>query len=232
MRNVILLVLMVMLPCIASAAGNGHYSIIKKYDGVTSINYDKEVKPKQWYLNAHADLSLLNWKNEYTYGAETGTDKFNFKPVYGLDLALGCKFNKTWRGDVEFDYVGRYSETETEYYSDYYTEKTDFNLSIMALTVNGYYDFKSGVYMGLGAGAAVIKASLNHSALKDVSKTNASPMGAVMLGWSRPVNDKLSFDMRYRFATFTGSKFDDLDVQIKIGLIMDNSLSVGLRYAF
>ena len=227
-----LIYLFMLMPGIANAAGGGHYSIIKKYDSETSINYDKEVKPKLWYLNAHLDLSLLSWKNEYTYGLETSEDKFNFKPVYGLNLAVGCKYGKSWRGDIEFGYVGRYSETETEYYTDYHTEKTDFNLSTMALTINGYYDFKTGVYMGLGAGVAVVKTSLSHSALVDVSKTNASPMGAVMLGLTYPLNDKLNFDMRYRFAVFTGSKFYNLDVQTKIGLIMDNSLSVGLRYTF
>lgn len=216
----------------ASAAGDGHYSIIKKYDGVTSINYDKVVKPKIWYLDVHADLSFLSWKNKYTYGSDSGSDKFNFKPVFGANLAVGCKFDKSWRSDLELGYIGHYSEQETEYISGYLTEKTDFNLSAFYSTVNGYYDFESGIYMGLGAGVAAVRASLNHSALRKVSKTNASPYGAVVLGWTHPVNDKLNFDMRYRFAAFSGSKFYDLDVQTKIGLIIDNSLSVGLRYSF
>ena len=150
--RLVLFLLLVVSPCVANAAGGGHYSIIKRYDGETSINYDKEVNPKQWYLNAHAAVSFLSWKNEYTYGSDGHSDKFNFKPFYGLDLAVGCKFDKTTRIDLEFDYIGRYSEEET-YIDDsdpnvyYYPEKTDFILSGMALTANGYYDFKSGVYM-------------------------------------------------------------------------------------
>lgn len=228
----LLFLLTMVFPCFANAASGGHYSIIKKYGGETSINYDKEVQPKQWYLNVHADISFLSWKNEYTYGSDSGTDKFNFKPVYGLDLAVGCKFGKSWRGDIELGYVGNYSEQETEYYTNYITEKTDFNLSATALTINGYYDLQSGVYVGLGAGVALVKASVNHSELNKVSKTNVSPTGAFMLGWTTPLNDKLNLDMRYRLSAFYGDKFYDLDVQTKIGLIMDNSVSVGLRYAF
>lgn len=232
MKKISFLLLVMFFPCFANAAGNGHYSIIKKYDGETSINYDKVVQPKQWYLNVHADLSFLSWKNKYKYGLDTSTDKFNFKPVYGLDLAVGCKFSKSGRADIELGYIGNYSEQETEYYTDYLTEKTDFNLSATALTVNGYYDFESGIYMGVGVGVALVRASINHSELSKVSKTNVSPTGAVVLGWAMPLNDKLSLDMRYRLSAFSGDKFYDLDVQTKIGLIMDNSVSVGLRYAF
>lgn len=228
----LLLLLIALFPCFANAASGGHYSIIKKYDGETSINYDKVAQSKQLYLNVHADLSFLSWKNEYTDGSDSGTDKFDFKPVYGLNLAVGCKFGKSGRGDLELGYIGRYSEQETEYYTDYHTEKTDFNLSMSSLTINGYYDFDSGLYMGVGAGIALVRASLNHSALNKVSKTNASPMGAVMLGLNHPLNDRLSLDVRYRFAAFSGLRFYDLDVQTKIGLITDNSVSVGLRYAF
>ena len=99
-------------------------------------------------------------------------------------------------------------------------------------TLNGYYEFKTGVYVGIGGGFATIKTSLNHTALAKVSKTNMSPMGAVMLGWTHPVNDKLTFDLRYRFSMFSGTEFNDLDVHTKIGMIMNNSLSAGLRYAF
>ena len=231
-KRLLCAVLAVLMPCVAGAASGGHYSIIKKYDDETSINYDKEVRPKIWYLNVHADLSFLSWKNKYTTATEKGSDKFNFKPVYGADLAVGCKFDKSLRGDLEFGYIGQYSEEETEYYDNYHTEKTNFKLTTMAWTLNGYYDFNSGIYLGLGAGVAIVKAYLNHSELNAVSKTNASPIGAAMLGWSHPLNDKLNLDMRYRFSAFYGSKFYDLDVQTKIGLITDNSVSVGLRYAF
>lgn len=220
------------VPCIADAAGSGHYSIIKKYDDETTINYDKIRKPKHWYLDVRADLSFLSWKNEYTYGSDSSTDKFSFKPVVGVDLAVGIKIGKSWRTDFELGYLGTYSETETEYITNYITEKTEFNLSTFYATFNGYYDFYAGFYAGLGAGVALVQTSLDHSALNKVSKTNASPMGAAMLGWMHPLNDKLNLDVRYRFAAFSGSELDYLNFRMKIGLITDNSVSIGLKYAF
>lgn len=220
------------IPNFAFANSNGSYSVITKYGSETSINFRRNSEPKQWYVSARADLSFLNWKNKYTHGTDTGSDKFNFKPVIGADIALGCQLNKDWRADLELGYIGNYSEQETEYYDNYYTEKTDFNLGAMYSTLNGYYGFGSGIYAGLGAGLAIVEMSLNHTALAKASKTSASPMGAVMLGWTSRMTEKTYLDIRYRFAAFSGSTLKDLGVETKVGLIMDNSLSVGVRYEF
>ena len=117
-------------------------------------------------------------------------------------------------------------------YDTYYTEKTDFNLATMYLTANGFYTFGAGVYAGLGAGAAIVETSLNHSSLARVSKTKVSPMGAVMLGWSSRMAEKTYFDIRYRLAAFSGPTLSDIGVKTKIGWIMDNSVSAGIRYEF
>ena len=233
MRKYLLVAVMVCLPNLVFAKSNGSYSVVTKYGSETSINYRQTSKPQKWYVGAHADLSFLSWKNEYTYGSmPDGSDKFDFKPVLGADIALGLEFDENWRADLEFGYVGNYSEQETEYYDTYYTEKTDFNLATMYLTANGFYTFGAGVYAGLGAGAAIVETSLNHSSLARVSKTKVSPMGAVMLGWSSRMAEKTYFDIRYRLAAFSGPTLSDIGVKTKIGWIMDNSVSAGIRYEF
>ncbi len=227
------IVLAALLPTVASASSRGQYSIIKKYDGETSINYDgTRYKPKLWYVSAHADLSFLSWKNEYT-ATVNGTDKFNWKPVYGVDIAFGRKLNHFWRTDLELGYMGQYSESETEQYDT--LEHTTFDLRAFYTTLNMYYDFDSGVYFGLGAGAAFVNAALNYSLATDaVSKNNVSPMGAAMLGLSYELDEHLNLDLRYRFAAFSGStlNMNDWNFKMKIGLITDNSFSVGVRCAF
>lgn len=224
--------LIIIMSCVSGFAKTGEYSVIKKYDKVTSINYRELPEPKVWYLDVRADLSFLSWKNKYMYDIDSSSDEFGFKSVFGADIAVGCKLSDFSRVDVELGYIGNYSEQETEYITGYLTEKTDFDLSTFYTSLNGYYDFASGVYVGLGAGLAIVETSLNHSALAKVSKTSVSPMGAVMVGLTHALNDVLNLNIQYRFAAFSGSTLDDIGVKTKIGLITDNSISVGLHYEF
>ena len=220
------------LPNLVFAGTKSGYSVITKYGNETSINYRHKSNPKKWYVSAHADLSFLSWENEYTYGSVNDSDKFSLKPVIGADIALGCELDKNWRADLELGYIGNYSEQETEYYDNYYTEKTEFDLNTMYATVNAYYGFNSGVYIGAGAGAVVVQASLNHNLLAKTSKTNASPIGAFVFGWNSKMTEKTYFDIRYRLSVFSGLTLEDMGVKTKIDLITDNSLSVGVRYMF
>lgn len=232
-KHLLSVVFVLFVPSFVFAGTNGGYSVITRYGNETSINYRRKSDPKKWYVSAHADLSFLSWENEYTYGAmPDGSDKFSFKPVVGADIAIGAELDKNWRADLELGYIGNYSEQETEYYDNYYTEKTDFNLNTMYMTINGYYGFGSGVYLGLGAGVAAVQVSLNHTFLAKTSKTTASPIGAFVFGWNSRMTEKTYFDIRYRLAAFSGSTLEDIGVKTKIGLITDNSLSVGVRYMF
>ncbi len=224
--------LVFVIPWVAFANPSGSYSVITKHGSETSINYRRRSEPFKMYVSAHADLSFLSWKNEYKYNDMTGEDNFNFESLVGADVALGREFDKNWRADLELGYIGNYSEQETEYYTDYLTEKTDFNLSTIYATANGYYNFGFGVYGGLGVGMAVVKTSLNHTALVGVSKVNFSPMGVVMFGWTDKIAENLNLDIRYRFAAFSGSTANYIDVETKIGWIKANSVSIGVRYEF
>ena len=191
----------------------------------------------KFYMGLAADLSFLSWKNEMSGTDEysnpiTGEDKFNFKPVVGLDLSLGYRFNKNWRMDVDFGYVGKFSETETEYYGS--AEKTEFNLETFYGTVNAYYDLFAGFYIGLGGGLAITRVNVDNSEVDTASMTATSPMGAAMLGWSYMLDEKIDFDIHYKFSVFNGNSTDMKvgDATVKTGSIMGNTLSAGIRYHF
>lgn len=65
-----------------------------------------------------------------------------------------------------------------------------------------------------------------------------------MLGYTQELDDNLVLDIRYRLAGFTGTKhkrnfeygaaavYYGGYLENKIGLILDNSISVGIRYEF
>ena len=118
---------------------------------------------------------------------------------------------------------------------------------------NGYYDFANGLYVGAGLGVALPKTELDDDAFKSGgrSERNVSPMVGLMAGWSYHLDYNLLLDFRYRLAMLWGpehtrayrdgasvdygtSTLDLTGVEFTndIGLILDNSISVGLRYEF
>lgn len=197
---------------------------------------NKGVRVGKFYGGLNADLSFLTWKNKYSwteYGEDmSATDKFNFKPVFGIDLSAGYRIDERWRVDGEIGYVGKYYESETENPFDYPTEKTEFNLETFYITANAYYDIIYGFYAGLGGGLAIAHISADHSQVDDGSATNLSPMGAVMLGWTYMLDEKIDFDFKYRLSFYDGGDMSIGGVKVDTGLIMNNSLSAGIRYHF
>ncbi len=225
-----------MVPCLVYGAGD--YTTNKDFYG--DLNFRPRYNENTAYMGIRGSLSFLDWKNKYKdeTGAHLGSDDFNFKSMVGMNVFLGYQGFKQWRGDVEFGYIGRYSENEMEYNDGFSSEKYDFDLETFYLTLNGYYELNHGFYAGLGVGMAAVNASVDANWLAKKSETNISPMGAAMLGWSYKLDEKVNFDLRYRFAVFDGG---DLKVNVPggtsyvktdFGLIMDNSLSAGIRYSF
>ena len=201
--------------------------IIKEY----KMEAPKNVRVSKWYMGLRGDLSFLTWKNKYT-GLESGSDSFSFKPVVGLDLAVGYRFNEKWRGEAELGYIGKFSDTETESISGFPVEKTDFSLQTYYLNADAYYDIAYGLYAGLGAGFAVVDLSADHTAVADASATNVSLMGAAMFGWSYVLDEKVDFDVRYRLSVFGGGDLNIGGVNVDTGIIVNNTISAGVRYHF
>ena len=217
-----------------------HFYVKNVYGDVhTAYAVRAENRTDGAYMGIRGDLSLLNWKNEYKDqdGIKLGSDNFSGEALLGLDLFAGYKFNQNIRADLELGYIGKYSETETESYLNYATEKTVFDLETYYLIANGYYDFKYGLYAGAGIGAAITNMSVDNSNYAKEDNTHVSPMWALMFGWTHKLDDRIDFDLRYRFAMFHGGEVTvntggGLSTKAEVGYIMNNSLSAGVRYRF
>ena len=120
---------------------------------------------------------------------------------------------------------------------------TTFKLTVPYVMANGYYDFANGLYVGAGLGVALPKVRWQGASFTggDSSERNVSPMVGLMAGWSYHLDYNLLLDFRYRLAMLWGPEhtlqFEYLDgneyaISNDIGLILDNSISVGLRYEF
>ena len=237
MKKLSVIVLLAVLPCIADAARYSNpYKLNKQPVKIETAKTEPLAKRSVrsadagLYMGLHADVSFLNWKNKYKdAGVDIGSDKFKMKNTIGVGADLGYKFNKKWSAELEFGYIGKYSETDRDLIA-----KTDYDLSAMYFGINGLYDIYNGIYAGVGTGVAVVKAEIEDTSLGKESKTSLSPMGALMLGYKYDINEHFGVDLRYRFSVFNGPKFgfDSVDVDIETGLITNHTVSVGMKYKF
>lgn len=218
--------------------------LTRNSNGAYDVTYSYQDKAKSgWYGSVRAELSFLNWKNEYSTdipGAGDYSEKFSFKPVFSPNIAFGKKINYFWRAEVEAGYITQYSDTDEGY---------EFKLSAPYVMANGYYDFNNGLYLGAGIGIAMPKMELIDDAFKSGNnpKWSVSPMLGLMAGYAYKLDDNLVLDLRYRLAGFSGSEQErewvagtmigsvnvgGMHLKNKIGLVLDNSISIGIRYEF
>lgn len=238
MKKIVSLVVLAGLTAVPAFAAPSH--IARDSRGGYNVTYDYKDKEKTgWYVTGRAELSFMNWKNKYSSdwplaNAEFDSDKYSFEPVFGGSLSAGRKFGYFWRAELEAGFIGQFSDKDAGF---------EFNLSAPYVMANGYYDFTNGLYVGGGLGIAVPITRVDSDIFLsgERTKTSVSPMAGVMLGWTTQLDDSLVLDIRYRLAGFNGTKhtrhFETEDnsqyyFENKIGLILDNSISIGLRYEF
>ena len=204
---------------------------------------DKSQAEMSWYVGGRLGLSLLSWDNEYSTKPDIGVDdgKESFaEAVFGGGVFLGRTIGDFWRGEFEAGLIGSFEDNDQGY---------NFELTVPYLIANVYRDFANGLYIGAGVGAALPKTVLDTMMFVggERSKYSLSLMGALMAGWTYKLEHNLVLDFRYRLAMFDGTEQERVFAQgtyiggvdvsgthfkNEIGLILDNSVSVGLRYEF
>lgn len=195
------------------------------------------------YVGGRVALHLMSWKNKYKatpaaaiVDSDFDHDDYLFEPVFGGNIFAGYRFTPNWRSDVEFGYMTEFSDSDND---------ITFKLRTPYVMANAYYDFDGGFYLGLGAGMAFPRATLDWSVFQvgSASETKLSFAGALMAGYSYYMTDSFAVDFRYRLAGFVGPKWSRsiipgiMDTGLEtletdVGFVIDNSLSLGLRYEF
>lgn len=203
-------------------------------------------KTKTGYIGMNLDVNLLNWTNKYkalpvAYNDALNHDDYRFKPLIGGHIVAGYRFNPGWRMDAEGGFTSEFEDSDNG---------ISFKLSVPYATANVYHDFTNGLYLGIGGGVAFPTISMEwvHFTANNSSKTATSPMGVAMLGYTYYLSESLILDVRYRFAGFKGPSLkrgvtghtipiDGQEIALNsletsIGFMMDNSISIGLKYEF
>lgn len=205
------------------------------------VTYDYTDKAKTgWYVGGRAELGFWNWENKYRTddnfaGDENfNSDKYSFEPVFGGSIFGGKRFAYFWRAELEAGYLGYFEDKDAA---------AEFTMQIPYVMLNGYYDFTNGLYLGAGVGVAMPITTIDmvYADGSDRTEYGVAPMAGVMLGYSYELDYNLVLDIRYRLAGMTGVDqridfADNNDVphwfQNDIGFILDNSISIGIRYEF
>lgn len=199
----------------------------------------------KWYAGANIFYNLAKFESKHlTNGVYDSSDPYSKDDFsvgqLGGAISFGQKFNKNWRLEAEAGYFSKYDEQE---------EGADFGISAPYLIANVMYDMDlkdwGGFYFGAGIGAAFVTTSLESWRLfsGDKKKTSVSPMGALMIGYQYPINEKFFLDVRYRLSGFNGTEHTQqwmandgndtiYDFTNDTGFILNNALSVGVRYEF
>ena len=197
---------------------------------------------KGWYLGGRLALSFLNFTAQNEIVADgVALDgviddyKFSFETVFGGSVFAGTDFqlsDEWFRGDFEAGLIGCFENNDAG---------TDLKLTVPYLMANGYYDFVNGLYVGAGLGIALPKIELGGYDLDsgDPKKTGVSPIFGAMFGWSYDLDARMTLDLRYRLAGFFGPEIERamygdeyVEVKTDVGFVLENSLSMGLRYRF
>ncbi len=221
---------------VATAADAAPRQLTRNQDGSYNVTYDYTDRAEAgwWYMGGRLDLNLLSWENEYSstdpdINVAFNSDDYSFEPVFGGNIFVGHTFEYFWRAEVEAGLISQFDDSDDGF---------DFKLTVPYLMANGYYDFANGLYVGAGLGIAMPKTQLGgYFKSDDRSERNVSLMGALMAGWSYHLDYNLLLDIRYRLAVFGGTEHErtlnnGYKFKNDIGMIWDNSISVGLRYEF
>lgn len=201
------------------------------------VTYDYSDQPKTgWYIGGNAGLSLLNWENKYTTDdsfegdAAFSSESFANKPVFQGGVQVGRVIKYFWRAEFEAGWMGAYSDKDLE---------SEFTMHIPYMMLNGYYDFNSGVYLGAGLGVAMPTTTLDGSYFEYEKRSKVSFVGngALYVGYSHKLDTHITLDLRYRLSAMTGFKqrVDLADAEwfeLKTNSMMNNSFTLGMRYAF
>lgn len=199
------------------------------------------------YIGARVGVHMPTWRNKYNatpssaiVDADSDHDDYIFEPVFGGGIFAGRHFGPAWRGDVEFGYLTQFSDSDNGF---------TFKLSTPYLMANAYYDFLGGFYLGTGVGFAFPKATLDWEwfVANSATETRLSFIGGLSAGFARALSETMVLDIRYRVAGFYGPTWtrgvlqpeyaaatgSDLEsIKTRVGFVLDNSISVGVRYEF
>lgn len=253
-KSIIAITTMIVFGTFGAASASRQTLVRTNYGYKTNYGQQEEyvypVNPfaiRDWYFGAKFNATFANFTNEYSTESNPGFggDKYSFSPMIGGSLVFGHRTLNNWRIEGEVGHTGIFSDEEKDVVVSGGTADITFSISAPYLSMNAIYDGSTntngGFYIGGGLGAAMATTKIESIIFlgSNETVTKVSPYGAFMMGYSWPVDNKLTFDIGYRLSGFQGTSHSRewLNPGIETftsdtGLVLCSSLSAGLRYNF
>lgn len=212
---------------------------------VTAPIYE-ESKPWDKYVALRVALNMWSWRNDYSsdYGGTDllfSEDVYAFEPIFSGAFAAGTTLGNNVRTELEFGLTSKFEDKD---------EAATYTLTAPFLMVNVYRDFESGFYIGGGFGFARPTVSIDGllfaNSGSSTEKSNITFRASGTVGYGVQLNKSLFLDMQYRLSGFRSPEitrsflwqqylngpYEEFMLKIKGGLLMENSISLGLRFKF
>ncbi|MFA5688227.1 MAG: outer membrane beta-barrel protein [Kiritimatiellales bacterium] len=194
--------------------------------GITGFSFADGVRP---YVRVSAGVALLQ---DADLGGDTAIQpgvqmkEMEFDTGYSVGFAGGVKFaNLPIRAELEFLY--QRNDLDNINLTPGWVYTGDGKLTVMALMLNGFYDFenKTIVTPYLMGGVGVVRAKMK---LNDVgSETDTVAAFQLGAGLDFKVTDHVSLDAGYRFMMTSDPDFGGVDAEIT-----GHRIELGIRYTF
>ncbi len=210
-------------------------------------DYYKRPFQRDWYGALKYVHTFASFKSKhyldgvYCPGGQYCVDKYSFESMMGFTASVGRWYTKHWRIELEGGYTGEHSDA---------ADDIEFAISAPYLTFNALYNTPEqrwgGFYVGPGLGIAFPMTRITGPSTfltGQETKRQFSPIAALHFGYQLPLGDRFALDIGYKFSTFMGTnhtrQVEDAydpsttyDFTRKTGWVMNNSVSIGLRYYF
>jgi opacity protein-like surface antigen len=214
------------------------------------------VKTPWWYAAVKYVHTLSSFTSKhytdgiYCVGGQYCEDKFSFEPMMGFAVSAGKWAGDLWRFELEGGYTGEYSDS---------ADDVEFRISAPYLSINALYNFggagneTGGFYIGPGLGVAWTQTGVSAGGTGvfffagGETKREISPMLSLNAGYQLPISERIALDIGYRLWAFGGtdhsrdyqswmngdpSTIETHTFTNKTGWLINNSLSLGLRWYF
>lgn len=150
---------------------------------------------------------------------------FSFDPGIGVTAALGHSYYNSYRAELEFDYYN----SDIDAVSLVGAKSASLGGgTVMALMLNGYYDFMAGHLVSpfLGGGVGYANAELD---LLGVEEDDDVFAYQVIAGVAFKLSERLKTDLQYRYFGTEDLEFGD---GVDVDAVNSHNLMIGLRFGF
>lgn len=206
-------------------------------DSILTMDFYAAIK----YLYTFANFSNKHYSDDKYCVGSSCKDTYSFVSMSGFSASLGAWISEKWRLEVTGGMTGKYRDIADGY---------EYDLSAKFLELGALYNTTpkrwGGFYVGPVAGVAWVETFMDGAAFldSDASAKTLSFTGGLNAGYQFLLNDNLVLDIGYKLwfmdagdhsrklqITDTGGTYD-VKFTNKTGWVMNNSLSIGIRYNF